>query len=284
MLIDFRVRPPFKSFLESRLYRPRPATDPRHTLPWLIGIEPCRSFSERSMTAFMEELDEAGVDVAVVMGRKAPPPHGSVPNAEVAELVSAYPRRFVGFGALGGNVHAALAEVDEIVGLGLAGVAMDNGYWGIHDDDERLFPLYERLQKERLILSLTNSVIIGPDMSYCMPIHVERVALRFPALRIVVPHAAWPWTTQMCAAAFQCPNIFLVPDIYMHLPNIPGGSDYLLAANSFLGYRTIYASSYPIRPIGQSVTQFRSLAFDSEEIRARCLGGNAAWLLGMEAG
>lgn len=280
MLIDFRVRPPFKGFLDTWLYRPRPPTDARSTPPLLIGIEPYRSFSERSMPAFLEELDEAGVDLAVVMGRQAPPPYGCVPNRDVAELVEKYPGRFVGFGALpAGDAGKALSDLDEVIGGGLAGVAMDNGYWSLHDDDESLFPIYEELQARGLIVSLTNSIIIGPDMTYCMPVHIERVALRFPALRIVVPHAAWPWSTQMCAVALQCPNVFLVPDVYMHLPNMPGSEAYLRAANSFLGHRLIYASSYPIRPIGQSVRQFRALGFESEEIRARCMGGNAEWLL-----
>ncbi len=281
VIIDFRVRPPFRSFLDGWLYRPRQESDPRLMPPWLVGAEPSRSFAQRSMPAFIEELDEAGIDKAVIMGRKAPPPFGCVPNSDVATLVKSYPGRFVGFGALGGGMKSAASEIDEVIDLGLVGVAMDNGYWQVHDDDESNFPAYERLEREGLILSLTNSIVIGPDLSYCSPLHIERVALRFPALRIVVPHAAWPWTTQMCGVAFKCRNVHLVPDIYMHLPGIPGSDDYLRAANSFLSYRMIYASSYPIRPIGQSLRQFQDLAFDSDEIRSRCTGGNAASLLGL---
>ena len=114
------------------------------------------------MPAFIEELDEAGIDKAVVMGRKAPPPFGHVPNKDVAALVKSYPGRFVGFGALGGEMKSANNEIDELIGLGLVGVAMDNGYWHVHDDDEAHYPAYERLEQEGLILSLTNSIVIGP--------------------------------------------------------------------------------------------------------------------------
>jgi len=231
------------------------------------------------MPAFIDELDEAGINLAVVMGRSAPMPFGNVSNADVAELVATFPERFIGFGSVGGNQAATRDSVDEIVSLGLVGVALDNGYWNLHDDDPGLFALYARLEKEGLILSLTNSIVIAPDLSYCMPVHIERVAIRFPALRIVVPHGAWPWTTQMCAVAFKCPNVYVAPDIYMHLPNIPGSDHYLQAANSFLSYRLMYASSYPIRPLGQSVRQFEQLGFESDEIRARCKGANAAELL-----
>lgn len=284
MKIDFRVRPPFKSFLDTYLYRPRnPNPDPVTLSGLQMGLEPCESFTRKSMSAFMAEMDEAGIDLAVIMGRKAPPSLGSIANEDVAELVATYPGRFIGFGGLGGtDIAAVLAEVDRIVALGLVGVAMDNGYWGLYDDDERLFPVYEKVRDRGLILSLTSSMFIGDDMSYCMPVHIQRVARKFPDLTITVPHGGWPWTTQMCAVAFQCPNVYLVPDFYMHLPGIPGATEYLRSANSFLSHRLLYASSYPIRPVGQSVRQFSELEFASEEIRQRCLGANAARLLKLD--
>ena len=42
---------------------------------------------------------------------------------------------------------------------------------------------------------ITSSHVIGPDMSYATPEHIQRVALDFPQLTIVVGHACWPWTT-----------------------------------------------------------------------------------------
>ena len=283
MIVDFRVRPPFKAFLENSLFFPRnPAPDPVTMSGLHLGIEPYESFSRKSMSAFMDEMDEAGVDLGVVMGRQAPPSIGSVPNEDVAEMVAAYPGRFLGFGSVcPQDINAAIAEVDRIVGLGLRGVAMDNGYWDLYDDDESLFPLYEKIQSAGLILSLTSSIYIGKDMTYCMPVHIQRVAKRFPGLKITVPHGGWPWTTEMCAVAFQNSNIYLVPDFYMHLPDMPGAEQYLRSANSFLSHRLLYASSYPIRPLGQSIRQFRELDFASEEIRRRCLGENAARLLGL---
>jgi predicted TIM-barrel fold metal-dependent hydrolase len=85
----------------------------------------------------------------------------------------------------------------------------------------------------------------------------------------------------MCAVAFQCPNIYLVPDFYMHIPNMAGADEFLKAANFFLSYRLLYASSYPVRPLGQSVRQFSDLAFSDDAIRRRCLGENAGRLLGL---
>ncbi len=236
------------------------------------------------MEAFVEEMTDAGVDVAVVMGRQAPNHYGWIPNGDVAGLVEDYPGRFQGFGGVNGAVESdALREIEKCVDFGFKGICLDNG-WNdppMYDDDERLYPLYEKAEVAGLIVSLTSSIFVGPDLTYCMPVHIQRVARRFPALTIVVPHGGWPWTTEMCAVAFQNPNLYLVPDFYGHIPNMPGSEQYVRSANYFLSHRLMYASSYPVRPLGQSVEQFKALPFESDEIRARCLGGNAARLLGL---
>lgn len=285
MIIDFRVRPPYKSFLASWIYRKRdPNPSPVTVSPLHMNLEPYRSFEERSMTAFMQEMDEAGIDKAVIMGRQSAPAYGSVPNEEVAELVKEYPDRFLGFGGVNGSDPAvAREEFRKVVDFGFKGVAMDNGWSDppLYDDDERLFPIYEQCEKAGLILSLTSSIFVGPDLSYSMPAHIQRVAMAFPKLQIAVPHGGWPWTTQMCAVAFQSRNVNLVPDFYFHIPNTPGADEYLKAANYYLGHRLLYASSYPVRPLKQSVEQFKALAFEKDETRQLCLGKNAARLLGL---
>src|ERR1700730_6678591 len=120
MIIDFRVRPPYKSFLDSWIFRARdPKPDPVTISPLHIGLERYRSFEERSMSAFIDEMDEAGIDKAVVMGRQSAPAYGAVPNSEVAELVNEYSDRFIGFGAVNGSdVAAALNVLHCIVGYG----------------------------------------------------------------------------------------------------------------------------------------------------------------------
>ena len=235
------------------------------------------------MPAFIDEMDEAGIDRAVVMGRKSAPMYGHVPNEDVAELLSLYPDRFWGFGGVDGTDTAgAMAEIDRIKAWGFKGVALDNGWYAEpwYDDDERLDPVYERCTEEGLVVSLTASIYVGPDLDYCHPKHIQRVAKKFPEMKIVVPHAGWPWTTLMCAVAFQCRNVHLIPDCYLNIPNMPGADEYVKAINYYMDRRTLYASSYPVRPLGQSVREFRALPIDDEDKRARCFADNALRVLG----
>ena len=286
MIVDFRVRPPFKGFCDLHLYRPRPPNPDPVTVSGLrLDMPSYRSYEERSIEAFVEEMDEAEIDVGVVMGRQSPDPYGWIPNEDLAELVEAYPGRFVAFGGINGTkTEEALQEIDRCRAMGFKGVALDNGWCDppLYDDDETLFPIYEKCMSDGLIVSITSSIFVGPDMMYCHPVHIQRVARRFNELKIVVPHAGWPWTTQMCGVAFQNPNVHLIPDFYGHIPNTPGAQEYVRSANYFLSYRLLFGSSYPVRPLKQSVEQFTALGFDSEEIRRRCLGENAARLLGLD--
>jgi len=236
------------------------------------------------MSAFLEEMEESGIRTAVVMGRYAPQHDGIVLNDDIAELIQTYPDRFVGFGSVNvANPHAAMDEVDRCWRMGFKGIAMDNPWSDppLYNDDPKLSAIYEKCQELGLIVALTCSIYLGPDMTYSMPVHVQRVAERFPGLRIVVVHAAWPWVLPMCGVALKCTNVYLVPDFYGYLPNIPGAHHYVEAANSYLSYRLLFGTSYPVRPLGMSVKQFKQLPFGSEQVLARCLGENAARLLGL---
>ena len=109
-----------------------------------------------------------------------------------------------------------------------------------------------------------------------------QLALDLPGLTIIVGHACWPWTTQACALAMRCTNVYLMPDFYMHVPHMPGAGDYVGAANTYLSHRMLYSSCFPTRPLGQAVDDFRELPL-APEAQENLLWRNGARLLGLEA-
>jgi predicted TIM-barrel fold metal-dependent hydrolase len=282
-IIDFRVRPPFRTF--------RSAFHPR--------LDPAKSDDEL-MESFMADMDRAGVGFAVAEGRTVHSPNaratkivgGNVSNDDVEALVKAYPDRFVGFGSVDvGNPAAALKELDRCRARGFAGVAFYNPVQTppLYDDDESLFPIYERCAKLGLIASITGSIMVGPDMSYSMPIHIQRVALAFPDLRIVIPHGCWPWTNQIVGVLlqgvlFKASQVYIVPDFYLSQRGLPGRQDYIDVVNDVGGFginqRILYASSYPALSITESAEVIKSTEFRDEQAYAMLLHDNAARLLG----
>ena len=284
MILDFRVQPPYGSFLETHWFRPRPVRpDPVAGNPFGKGLWPMRSFDDRSIELFLEEMDRGDIGVAVVMGQRTGKRGGSADNEDVAELVRRYPQRFVGFGGVDPADPEAVAETRRCVEeLGCRGIAMTPGWSDppLLDDDRCVYPVYEACSDLGVPVVITSSHYIGNDMMHSLPTHLQRVALDFPSMVLIIGHGCWPWTTQACAMAMRCENVYLMPEIYLHPPDTPGAQDYVRAANSFLSHRMLYSSCYPTLSLEQALTRFRELPI-KPEARRGMLWDNGARILGL---
>jgi predicted TIM-barrel fold metal-dependent hydrolase len=285
MIIDFRVQPPFKSFLDIYFYRQRPAVqDPVKVNAFSIGRRESPSYVDRSIELFVREMDEAKIDLAVIMGQRAGKAWGSVSNDDIGELLRRYPDQFAGFAGIDPHDAGASGEIRRSVEeLGCCGVSVLPGWSDppLHDDDRIVYPIYETAAALEVPVMITSSHVIGPDMSYAMPEYIQRVALDFPQLTIIVGHACWPWTTQACALGMRCTNVYLMPEIYMHVADIPGAGDYVGAANSYLSHRMLYSSCFPTRSLEQALEDFRRLPIKPES-QELMLWQNGARVLGLE--
>lgn len=280
LILDGRVRPPYREFLATVNYDPRLAGSPTRA-----GTTPPSSVTERSMQHFIGEMDSAGIRKALAMGRRADPMYGLIPNSSMKALHDEYPDRLWCFGGVGestaeANVAEARYCIEE---LGLRGIAVDPGWQGrpIKADDGVLYPLYAYCERQGVPVALTMSVLVGPSLDDSNPRAVHEVAQAFPELKILVVHSAWPWVMQVLGVAFRNRNVWLLPDFYLNIPYLPGHEMFVDAVNSFLTDRLIYASSYPSRPLGQSAQEFRSVGFSEEALDA-CMGSNLLHFLGEE--
>jgi predicted TIM-barrel fold metal-dependent hydrolase len=286
MIIDFRVQPPFKSYLDIYFYRRRPAVqDPVTKNAFSLGRRESASYVERSIELFVDEMDDAHIDLAVIMGQHAGAAWGSVSNDDIGELIRLHPNRFVGFAGVdphepdpGGEIRRSVEE------LGCRGISVLPGWSDppLHDDDKAVYPIYEEAAALEIPVMITSSHVIGPDMSYAMPEYVQRVALDFPQLTFIIGHACWPWTTQACALGMRCTNVYLMPEIYMHVPDMPGARDYIDAANTYLSHRMLYSSCFPTRSLDQALEDFRRLPIKPES-QEQLLWRNGARILGLDA-
>jgi predicted TIM-barrel fold metal-dependent hydrolase len=249
-----------------------------------------RSAWEESMDLLFEEMDSAGVRYGVVMGRAASGQLGGVGNGAIVKTLERWPDRFVGFLGIDlENIAGALAETRELVGArGVVGISIEPGSSRTPRlaDDPALIPIYEACLEWKLPVSISLSGLLsalaGHDLSWCSPIPVQRVAMRYPELRIVVSHAAWPWADQMASIGLICPNVYVSPDLYAATAHMPGARTYVDAANCFLGDRMLFGTAYPTRPLDESVRDFLAMGWDPA-IVDKVLYGNAARLLGLPA-
>lgn len=276
-IIDFRLRPPLKGFLDMVMYS---AAERRDRITRQHGMEPAESAQKKSMDLLLRDMDEAGVTTGVVMGRNSGL-YGSVSNQDVADIVKDYPGRFIGIGSIDpANRRAAIRQIDEALALGLKGINLEPGAYALplYADDRRLYPIYAYCEDKGLPVTVMAGGSAGPDLSYTNPVHIDRVAADFPDLKIAISHGGWPWVQEILHVAFRRPNVYISPDQY--LCNMPGMSDYLTAANGYLADRFLYASSYPFISVKGYADWFRKLPI-KPDLFNQIMYGNAARFLGL---
>jgi predicted TIM-barrel fold metal-dependent hydrolase len=284
MVIDFRCRPPTPHFLQYF---------DTARVTWLAervgakGLAP--SFVNASMDLFWEEMDEAGIDIGVVLGRNSPAvfmgkpfKEAYIPNEHVAELQAQYPCRIVGYGGIDASNtrHDAVAETVRCVEkLGLKGIFIEPGRQLLtHPADEKLSPVYEACTSLNVPVVVMSGPYAGADIQSSHPVYIDQVATRFPSLKIVVGHGAWPWIDEMHGVAFKHPNVFISPDLYFF---VPGGNRYVEAMRGALKDQFLFGTAYPLRPLVQTVDDCR--AFDlGEAVSRKFFADNARPLLGFD--
>ena len=281
MVIDFRVRPPYKSFRNLTIFNARLAAADRPAA-WVGPV--AESVMQSSLDLFLEELNSAGVRHAVVWGRGVPDPKASTSNDDVAEFVARDRARFSGFAGIAvptrETLDSTIVEVERAMGaLQLKGITLEPGFAMSPTngaDDPALMPLYERCQALGAIVALTISVRAGSDIRFSNPEAVDRIAGKFPRLRFVVGHSFWPWVAQACGVAYRRRNVYLLPDFYG--VGCPGHQQWVEAANTLLSRQIVFGSAYPLAAVGPMVKAYGALPF-APDVRERVMHANAAELL-----
>lgn len=277
-IIDMRSRP---AFLHD-FYGATPGTAAFETARWLnrrVGTrgDDAHFTASNTLDGFVAEVRKAGITRAVVVGRDTP--SLTIPNDTIAALTAGHDE-LVGIGSVdpqAQGVRGAVAEVERAVNvLGLKAINVEPGFGAppLRADDPLLLPVYDAAQH----LDVPVFVMSGPttpDPAFNDPAAIGRVALNFPRLRIVCHHGFWPRVAEIVGVAFRHENVFLVPDMYLFLP---GSGLYVEAANGFLGDQLLFGSSYPFRPMGQSVEDLLALGLRDEALE-KVLSGNAERVL-----
>lgn len=276
-VIDMRCRP---AFLHD-FFGATPGSPEHATARWLnrrVGTRGPDSHFERSLTqdGFLQEVRDAGLAKAVVVGRHTPSQH--LPNDTIHKIVHGHDALLGIAGvdpALQGT-QAALSEIERAIKvLGLSGVGIEPGFGAPprYPDDALYWPVYELARSLGVPVFLMSGPTT-PNPRFNDPAGLAKVAQAFPDLPLVVYHGYWPNVQAAIGLAFRHENVHLVPDMYLFQP---GKDAYVQAANQFLAAQLLFGSSYPFRPIGQSIDDFATLGF-KDEVLDGLFYGNATRL------
>lgn len=277
-----RLRPPLDSWVD------KPNFARGIYYPVRIGFDRPPSAESRSVELLIEEMDAAGIEVGVIMGRQSTEPLGAIPNDEIAQCVRDHPGRFLAWAGidLAQPMDACLAEITRTLALpGFTGVSIEPTIARTRDivraDDRRLYPIYEECVKRRVPVNISLSAVLQATVNrpyeLSSPIQIYQVAKDFPGLDIHVAHAAWPYVMEMIGVCFVCPNVWLSPDQYM-IKRVPGAQEYVKAANNYFADRTLFGTSYPSKPLGAMVRCYDEWDWEPG-VREKVLSANARRLM-----
>jgi len=285
MIVDIRCRPPTEHY--ATYFDPERVT--WHAQRYGATQMP-PAYLERSMDLFWQEMDDAKIDVGVVLGRNSPAVfmgkqfnEAFIPNEHVAELQDGSGGRLIGFAGIdvSNQAHDAVAETHRsITELRLRGVFIEPGrVFGTDASDERIWPTCEACLELDVPVNVMTGPYAGADIGNTHPIGIDRLATRFPDLKIIAGHGAWPWIDEMLGVAYKHPNVFVSPDMYLFTL---GTARYVEAINGALREQMLFASAYPLRPLREAVDACTELPLEANS-RDSFMGENAARLLGLES-
>jgi hypothetical protein len=246
-------------------------------------------FPAQPLDVFLAEMDEAGVERAVLLPVDCTTAHGCriVTNEQVAELAGKN-RRFVGFASVDPALPDAPRQLERALrGLGLRGLKLDPALQRFSLDDRKLaWPLYQVCAElgVPVLVHCGLSWSLAGQEKYARPLALEEVAQEFPRLRIVIAHFGWPWVEEALMVALKYRTVYLdtsiifsgtPADALRRVLAVRIGLDVLERS---LQRQVLFGSNYPRADIRRSARGITALPL-SPVLRERLTRKNAEELL-----
>lgn len=274
--IDFRLRPPFASYLNSFMYD-MPALEKSHQARNLGPVSPAAQ--HKDCDALVTEMEEAGIVWGVAPVRLPQ----AADNEDAVKLMKEYPGHFLGIPWIDPLVPTqAINDTKKYCIEGpCKGIILEPGLYTTpvkwYLDNPDIFPLYEFCQESEVPVLVSFGGRVA-EPRYYAPDLVYKVAMRFKKLKLVLCHGGWPSVTEICKVAMDCPNVLLSPDTWA-MDFAPGAADYMVAANYMLQDQIVFGSSYPAMPLKAAVENYaRRLR---PEVLEKVMYENGARLFGL---
>jgi len=201
------------------------------------------------------------VDKTIVFGGKARLSGLWVDDDYVAEYVSAHPDKLIGFLSVDPTQDGWQDEMryghQE---LGLKGIKLLSMYAGFYPHDAVLDPLWAYATDHQLpVLLHTGTTFVAQAPIDCtLPRHLDPVATRFPAVKIIMAHIAHPYEGECVAVIRKHPNVYA--DISaLHYRPFQLYQSLMLVQEYGVWHKLLFGSDYPFTTVDASIEGLHSL-------------------------
>lgn len=237
---------------------------------------------------YLKMMDAAGIERSFLVAvRCGPQGHGksvAVPYQWVADVCATHPDRFSGLAGI--DPTRGMAQLRE-----LARAVEDFGFVGAHfyphwfhmpPDAPRLYPIYAKCCDLGIpiMMQVGQNLIYQKDVrlpSVARPILLDRVAIDFPALKLIGIHIGVPWTDEMIAMARKHDTLYIGGDAYAPKYWPPA---FVQFAKTDGVERCLFGTDWPVIDPGRAMQEVDQLGF-SAEAKDHLLRKNAVRLFGL---
>ena len=210
--------------------------------------------------------------VTVVFGGKAKLSGLWVDDDYVAEYVARHAERMLGFLSVDPTQPRWNDELRRgHRELGLVGIKLLPMYAGFFPDDERLDPLWQYASEHQLpvLLHAGTTFVRQAPLECTLPRHLDRVAIRFPDVKIVLAHLGHPYEGECIAVIRKHPNVFA--DISaLHYRPFQFFHSLMLVQEYGVWHKLLFGTDYPFTTVNATIDTLRNLndmAGASERLR-----------------
>jgi hypothetical protein len=241
------------------------------------------------LKAFVRQLDEMGVEKAVIFNLDEETPSGlkGLPNDYYADIVRRHPDRFIGMAGIDPLKGVdAVREIRRSYDLGLRGIGVRPFMFGLPPHHARFYPLYETCAELDIPVWFHTGINYSTlTMEVERPIYFDIVAQDFPGLKIIAGHGGWPWVPEMMAVLRRNANVYLdissIEPRYLGMPG-SGWETLMSLGNSLLQDRILFGSTWLF--MGRTIRQLADGVMDlplKDTVKRKWIHDNAARLFGL---
>jgi predicted TIM-barrel fold metal-dependent hydrolase len=237
---------------------------PRHfTDDFRQQARTARAGEEVDLTVRLTEYQASATlaDWTIVFGGKARLSGLWVDDSYVADYVATAPEQLIGYLSLDPTQDGWLDEMRRgHQQLGLRGIKLMPMYAGFRPDEERLDPLWEYASEHSLpvLLHAGTTFISQAPLDCTLPRHLDRVAIRFPDVKIIAAHLGHPYEPECVAVIRKHPNVYADVSA-LHYRPFQLYNSLILVQEYGVWDKLLFGSDYPFTTVDASVEGLRNL-------------------------
>ncbi len=152
----------------------------------------------------------------------------------------------------------AADEFERALGLGIKGIKLSPTYQHMDPRGKACWPLYEIAVHHKVPVMFHCGGAYTGSLEFSDPVLLDKVALAFPDLKIIVAHYGQPYMEQIAILMRKNENVFADLSARFHRPWQLYNS-LMIAEEYRVTDRLLFGSDFPVRTTAAAMAEFRAI-------------------------